>query len=173
MTLKLAGAVVRGHPAILTVALLLCFAAQFGMASATVTPLARGILMAAPIGAMCLWWWATLLVARHGSQQPSSGSWDLLFTIPPLLALMAGLAAWPTDNSPAAFAIFASLFTVLTMAAKGLEKADAPDGNPSVGRMMATFLLMYLAPIGVWVLRSKIVRAAERSASMAPPRHQT
>ena len=65
-------------------------------------------------------------------------------------------------NSPVAFAIFAALFVGLTMSAKTLEKADAPDGNPSVGRMLATFLLMYFAPIGVWVLRSKIIRASEQ-----------
>lgn len=164
MTLKIAQTVARGHPAILTVALLICFAAQLGMAVGTVAPLARGVLMAAPIGVMCLWWWASLVVARNGSNQASSGRWDWLFIMPPLIALISGLAAWSTQNSPAAFAIFASVFVVLTMAAKALEKADAPDGNPSVGRMLATFLLMYLAPIGVWVLRSKIIRVAERSS---------
>ena len=163
MTFKIARQVARGHPAGLTVVLLVCIAAQFAMTKATVAPLAKGALTAIPIGAMSCWWWAVLVVARNGVRQPSSNRWDWLFVVPPLLALIAGLAGWPTENSPVAFAIFAALFVGLTMSAKTLEKADAPDGNPSVGRMLATFLLMYFAPIGVWVLRSKIIRVSERS----------
>jgi len=162
MMFQVARQVARGHPAALTVVLLVCFAAQFALTSPTAPPIAKGALMAAPIGVMCCWWWAVLVVARNGVREPGSNRWDWLFVVPPLLALTAGVSGWPTENSPVAFAIFAALFVGLTMSAKTLEKADAPDGNPSVGRMLATFLLMYFAPIGAWVLRSKIIRASEQ-----------
>lgn len=167
MTLKIAQRLARGHPAILTIVLLICFATQFVMASETVTPIATGALRAAPIGMMCCWWWAVFVVARASVQQTSSGRWDWLFLMPSLLAFIAGIADWPTVNSPAAFAIFAALFVALTMSAKALEKADALDGNPSVGRILATFLLMYFGVIGVWVLRSKISRVADRTPLIA------
>ncbi len=124
--------------------------------------------MAVPIGAMCVWWWAVLVVARNGSKPSGPGRWDWVFAIPPLLTLVAGLAGWPTENSPAAFAIFMAIIVALTMSAKTLEKADAPDGDLSVGRMLATFILMYLAPLGVWILRAKILRVAERSPTTIP-----
>jgi len=173
MTLKIAQRIARGHPVVLTVVLLICFAVQFAVAVETVTPIARGILMAAPIGAMCLWWWAILVVARNSSGQPGSGRWDWLFAMPPLLALIAGLAAWSTENSPTAYALFALIFILLTMSAKALEKADASNGDPSVGRMLATFLLMYLSPVGVWVLRPKINRVTERTRLVAQTQPQT
>ena len=163
MTTKFARKVARGHPAALTVVLLVCFAAQVALTSSPVSPVAKGALMAAPLGAMCCWWWAVLVVAREGVRESRSNRWDWLFVVPPLLALTAGVAGWPTEDSPVAFAIFAALFVGLTMSAKTLEKADAQDGNPSVGRMLATFLLMYVAPIGVWVLRSKIIRVSKQS----------
>jgi len=155
--------IARGHPAVLTFVLIVFFAAQIAARGWTLSPFLKGALTAFPIGAMCGWWWAVLVVARDGVSQPGSGRWDWVFVTPPLLALIAGLAGWPTENSPVAFAIFFAIFVALTMSAKTLEKADAPDGDPSVGRMLATFLLMYLAPLGVWVLRSKIMRVAERS----------
>ena len=82
--------------------------------------------------------------------------------MPPVVAFAAGFAGWSTNNSPAAFAIFASLFVGLSRAAKTLENVDATNGNASVGRMLTTALLMYLAPFGVWVLRPKILRVAAR-----------
>ena len=159
---RIARQVARGHPAVLTLVLIVLFAAQIVTSSGTMSPLLRGALMAFPLGAMCGWWWAVLVVARDGV-----GRWDWVFVMPPLLALIAGFAGWPTVNSPVAFAIFFAVFVALTMAAKTLEKADAPDGDPSVGRMLATFLLMYLAPLGVWVLHSKIIRVADRSPIVA------
>lgn len=167
MMFGIARQVARGHPAVLTLVLIVFFAAQIVASGWTMSPLLKGALMALPIGAMCGWWWAVLVVARGGVEQPSSGRWDWVFVTPPILALVAGLAGWPTENSPVAFAIFFAIFVALTMSAKTLEKADAPDGDPSVGRMLATFLLMYLAPLGVWVLRSKIIRVAERPPMIA------
>lgn len=158
--IRIARRVARGHPAVLTLVLIFFFAAQIIGSSGTTSPILLGAIMALPLGAMCGWWWAVLVVARGGVDR-----WDGVFIVPPLLALIAALSGWPTVNSPVAFAIFLAIFVALTMAAKTLEKADAPDGDPPVGRMLATFLLMYLAPVGVWVLRSKILRVADRSPS--------
>ena len=159
---RIARQVAQSHPAVLTFVLVVFYAAQIVASIGTISPLLRGALMAFPLGAMCGWWWAVLVVARDGVSR-----WDWVFVMPPLLALISGLAGWPTGNSPLAFAAFFAIFVGLTMASKTLEKADASDGNPSVGRMLATFLLMYFAPVGVWVLRAKINRVADRSPTTA------
>jgi len=54
----------------------------------------------------------------------------------------------------------------LSLSAKTLENVDAANGSPSVGRLLATALLMYLAPIGMWMLRPKILRVAARSGGI-------
>jgi hypothetical protein len=168
MTFKIARQIACVNPAALTaVLLMLGIAAPVMATSGMATPLVSSALTALLIGAMCTWWWAVLLVARNGLPHPHSGRWDWLFATPPLLVLTAGLANWPTVNSPAALAIFSTIFVVLTMSAKTLEKADAPDGDPSVGRMLATVVLMYVAPVGVWILHAKIKRIADRSPLIA------
>ena len=154
--------IARWHPIILTAAFLAGALAQLAFAGVTLPPMARGVLMLTSIGPLCLWLWAVFRVSRRASATAISGRWEWVFAIPPVVAFAAGFAGWSTNNSPAAFAIFASLFVGLSRAAKTLENVDATNGNASVGRMLTTALLMYLAPLGVWVLRPKILRVAAR-----------
>jgi type VI protein secretion system component VasK len=63
------------------------------------------------------------------------------------------------------FAFFVALFVAIWFAAQALENADAPGGHASIGRILGTILLMYFAPIGVWVLRLKIRRVEAKTAA--------
>lgn len=156
------------HPRVLTTALLLAFLAQAVGSDLSLTTGMRGVLLALPIGAMCAWLWALFHLARRASPDPKSPHWEWVFVIPPAVALAAGLADWSTRNSPAAVTIFLGLFVSLSLAAKTLEKVDAAAGNPSVGRMLGTALLMHFAALGVWVLRPRILRMASRSGRLPP-----
>lgn len=163
MPSDIAHRIARWHPIILTAVFLVGTLAQLSVFSLTLSPLARGILMLTPLGPMCIWLWAVFRVARRASETPIPSHREWVFAIPPVIAFAAGFAGWSTNNSPAAFAIFLSLFVGLSWAAKTLENVDAANGNASIGRMLATALLMYLAPLGVWVLRPKILRVAART----------
>lgn len=163
MPTDIAQRVVRWHPIVLTGVLLAGLIAQLSVSDLAVRPLAKGVLMLTPVGPMCLWLWAVFSVASRASPTVISGSWDWVFALPPAIAVSAGLAGWSTHNSLAASAVFLSLFVALSLSAKTLENVDAVSGNASVGRLLATALLMYLAPIGMWVLHAKILRVAARS----------
>ena len=159
--------IARWHPGVLTTLMLVSFVAQMIASGVAVPPVARGVLISLPIGLICGWLWAVFNVSRHASLTPISPYWDSIFAIPPAVALAAGLTGWSTQNSPASFAIFLALFIGLSLAAKTLERVDAANGAPSVGRMLGTAALMYFAPVGVWVLRAKILRVTSRSDGVA------
>ncbi len=163
MPTRIAQRIVRWHPFILTAVLLAGLIAQLSASDLTIPPLARGLLMLTPLGPTCVWLWAVFHVARRASPVAISAHWDWVFAFPPVISLAAGLAGWSTHNSPAASAVFLSLFVGLSLSARTLENVDAANGSASVGRLLATALLMYAAPIGMWVLRPKILRVAERS----------
>lgn len=152
--------IARWHPIILTAVFLAGALAQVAYSGVTLPPLARGVLMLTAIGPLCIWLWAVFRVSRRASLTAISSRWEFVFAIPSVAAFAAGVAGWSTHNSPSAFAIFLSLFVALSLAAKTLENVDAANGHASVGRMLTTALLMYLAPFGVWVLHPKILRVA-------------
>jgi hypothetical protein len=161
--------IARWHPIILTTILIAGLVVQIGAAGLNPSPLARGVLLLTPLGPICVWLWAIFHVSKLGSEAPVSNQREWIFALPPLIAFAAGVADWSTNNSPAAFAVFLSLFVGISWTAKTLENVDAPTGNVTVGRMLATAILMYLAPIGAWVLRPKILRVAARSQVAPPP----
>lgn len=150
--------IARWHPGVLTALLLVSVVAQMIASGVALQPVARGALISLPIGVICGWLWAVFNVSRHASRTPISPYWDWIFVIPPAIALAAGLAGWSTQNGPAAFVIFLALFIGLSLAAKTLERGVAINGDPSVGRMLGTAVLMYFAVVGVWALRAKILR---------------
>lgn len=155
----------RAHPAILTAVLLISWFLQSVASSMAVPPLARGLLISIPLGAMCFWYWAVFAVARASKPDGKVPQWAWLFAVPPLLVLIVGFAGWSMNNSPAAFVFFVALFVAIWFAAQALENADAPGGPASIGRILGTILLMYFAPIGVWVLRLKIRRVEAKTAA--------
>ena len=157
--------IARAHPAILTSILLLSLGGYVLVSTSTVGPPVRVLVLTLPIGVICLWLWAVFAVARASSGGPKHALRDVLFAVPPALDFTAKLAGWSMNNSPAAFVFFASLFVALWFAAQALENADAPGNFASVGRILATALIMYLAPVGVWILHSKIMRVADRTAA--------
>jgi hypothetical protein len=161
--------IARLHPIILTTILIAGLVVQMGTTGLSLSPLARGVLMLTPLGPMCVWLWAIFHVSKLGSVAPVSNQREWVFILPPLIAFAGGLAGWSTHNSPAAFAIFLSLFVGISWTAKTLENVDAPTGKATIGRMIATAILMYFAPIGAWVLRPKILRVAARSQGSHPP----
>ncbi len=160
--------IARWHPIILTTILIAGLFVQMGAAGLHLSPLARGVLLLTPLGPMCVWLWAVFHVSNLGLEAPIANQQGWVFALPPLIAFAAGMAGWSTKNSPAAFAVFLSLFVGISWAAKTLEKVDTPTGNATIGRILATAVLMYLAPIGVWVLRPKILRVAARSQGSYP-----
>ena len=162
MPVGIARRIILWHPGVLTAVFVFSLVAQLGGSGMQLPPAANGILLSLPIAAMCGWLWAIFHVSRHASVVAMSSYKEWVFAIPPIVALMAGLAGWSTDNSPAAFAMFLSLFVGLFWTAGTLENVDAPTGSASIGRILGTGLLMYLAPIGVWVLHTKIVRVASK-----------
>lgn len=168
MPTRIAHQLAGWHPIILTAVLLAGLVAQLGASGLTLSPLARGVFTAAPLVVMCVWQWSVFHVSRRISVRASSGYRDWLYALPPAIALVAGTAGWSTNNSPAAFAVFVSLFVGIIQAARTLENVDAANGNASAGRMLATVLLMYLAPFGLWILHPKILRVAARSEAMSP-----
>jgi len=159
--------IAKSPPGALTALLLVSVVAQMIASGVALPPVARGALISLPIGLICGWLWAVFNVSRHASLTPISPYWDWIFAVPPAVALAAGLAGWSTQNSPAAFAIFLALFVGLSLAAKTLERVDAANDAPSIGRMLGTAVLMYFAPVGVWVLRGKILRVTARSDDVA------
>lgn len=72
----------------------------------------------------------------------------------PIIAILAG---WSMQNSPAALAFFIVFFVALWFAAQALENADALNGQASAGQIVVT-MFMFFALIGVWILRPKIQR---------------
>ena len=163
MPTDVAQRIVRWNPFLLTAVLLAGLIAQFSVPGVEAPPLTRALVMLTALGPMCVWLWAVFCVARRASPIAISGNWDWVFVLPPVISLVAGLSGWSTYNSPAASAIFLSLFVGLSLSAKTLENVDAVNGSASVGRLLATALLLYVAPVGMWVLRAKILRVAARS----------
>ena len=155
--------VVRWHPAILTMVLLAGLVAQLSVSGMTLSPIARGVLMLFPLGPMCLWLWAVFNVARRASPATISGRWDWVYALPVAVSFAAGIAGWPTENSLAATVVFLSLFVGLSLSAKTFENVAAPNGNAPVGRILMTALLMYMAPVGLWLLHARILRVAARA----------
>lgn len=162
MLTDIARRIARWHPIVLTLAFVAGAFLEVASLGLTPPPLARGVLMLTSIGPLCVWLWAIFHVSRQASSAATSSYSEWVFALPPAVAFAAGVAEWSTHNSPAALAIFLGLFVALSQAAKRLENADAPDGNASVGRMLTTALLMFLAPFGVWVLYPKVLRVAAR-----------
>lgn len=158
----------RWHPIILTTILMAGLVVQMGAAGMDLSPLARGVLLLTPLAPMCVWLWAVFHVSKPGPEAPVSDQRGWIFAMPPSVAFVAGVAGWSTNNSPAAFAVFLSLFVGIFWAARTLENVDAPTGSATVGRILATVILMYLAPLGAWVLRPKILRVAARSQGSHP-----
>lgn len=157
--------IVRAPPAVLTV---LVLGGYVGGAVASAwfnTPAARGLLMAFPLAVMCGWIWAIFKVARPTATGALGLFAGAVFIAPPLIALAAGFANWSTNNSPSALAIFAFLFAGLWLSASALEQADRAPERASVGPMIGNALLMYFSFVGVWVLRAKILRVADATAS--------
>jgi hypothetical protein len=151
------------HPAIISAAIIIGFATPLFVEPLPLHFLLKGALYVFPFVAMCSWIWAVFDVANRALPRPRSPHWGWLCAAPPAITYVAGSAGWSTNNSPSAFAFFISLFVAITLAAKALEKAHDPDGNPSVGRMLGTALLMYFAPVGVFALRGRVLRVASRS----------
>jgi hypothetical protein len=168
MATGLAQRIVGLHPIVLTTVVVAVALAQLVILGSNVSALARGTFMLAFLGPMCIWLWAVFHTAGRASSKVVSSFWEWVFAASPAMAFTAGVAGWSTHNSPAAYAIFLSLFIGLAMAAKTLESADAANGSASIGRMLVTALLMYLFPIGVWVLRPKVLRVAQRANGATP-----
>lgn len=159
--------IVRAPPIVLTGLVLGGF---IGGALASIwfdSPVARGVLMAFPLAIMCGWLWAICQVARPAVTDTMRLGASGIFIAPPLIALVAGLASWSTNNSPAAFAIFGFLFVGLWLSGSALERADRAPERAPIGPMLGNALLMYFSFVGVWVLRAKILRVADRAAAAA------
>jgi hypothetical protein len=160
---KIARRIVMLHPAIISAAIMIGYAMPLFVQILPLHVLLKGALYVFPFVAMCTWIWAVFHVANRTLPHPRSHHWGWVFAAPPAIIFVAGSAGWSTNNSPSAFAFFISLFVAITLAAKALEKAHDPDGNPSVGRMLGTALLMYFAPVGVFALHGRVLRVASRS----------
>lgn len=160
--LDVAGRILTLHPAVLTSLILVGFYLPLATQIYAPSGVVRGVLVALPYVAMNAWIWAVFHVSNEALSRSKSIHWGWVFLAPPTVVLAAGSAGWSTDNSPSAFAFFIGLFVSITLAAKALEKAHHASGDPSVGRLLGTALLMYFAPIGLWVLRPRILRVAAR-----------
>lgn len=167
MPAEIAQRVARWHPAILTSAIVFAFLAQGSWSGAALPPVLRGVLVSLPLAATCGWLWAIFQVSRRASLTPLSPYRAWVFAVPPAVAFAAGFENWPTDSSPASAAIFLSLLVGLIWAAQALENVDAANGAAPLGRILGTLLLMFLAPVGVWVLHLKILRVASRSSRIS------
>ena len=161
MPTDLALRIVRWHPIVLTTLFVTGALAQVAFAETTPPPLVRAILMLIPVGLICVWLWAIYRVASLASATPPRRGWDWIYVVPPIIAVVTGLAGGSLNNTPSAFAMFVSLFVGLSRAAKTLENVSDKNGSAPIGQMLLTALLMYVAPLGVWVLRSKILRVAD------------
>lgn len=150
------------HPFIILAAIMGGFLVSALVQSASLPPILRGILFASPFIAICGWLWAVFHISNGVLPDSKSSHWGWACAVPPVVTFMAGAAGWSTTNSPPAFAFFISFFVSIWLAARALEKANDPDLSPSVGRVMGTAVLMYFTPVGVWVLRNKVSRVAER-----------
>ena len=159
---KIARRIVLLHPVVVSAAIIIGFAMPAFIQPLPIHFLLKGALSVLAFVTMCGWLWAVFDVANRAQPHPGSHHWGWVFAAPPAITFIAGSAGWSNNNSPSAFAFFISLFVAITLAAKALEKAHDRDGNPSVGRMLGTALLMYFAPVGVFALRGRILRAASQ-----------
>lgn len=147
--------VLRLHPMVLTIVLLAALVGP-SLVEAISPALATGLLVIA-VCCLCGWLWAvcTASLARDSASQRRWMPWILL--APPMILLAAAIANWPLQNSPAALAFFATLFVGIWLTARALEGALSAD-RPKFGPVFGTFLQLYFAFVGVWTLRSKILR---------------
>jgi hypothetical protein len=159
--------VARLHPAVLTVILVVGMVVQIALSGLHIAPLVRGLLTALPIAATCLWCWSIFGVAKACGTPGAGLTWAWLFAVPPMIPIIATLAGWPMQNSPAALAFFIVFFVALWLAAQALENADALGGQASAGRIVVTMFLMFFALLGVWILTPKIRRLEARRAAFA------
>ena len=146
------------HPAALTMIWILC-----GVMPVTADVPAASLVL---IALICGWAWAVYTISTAKAAQDGLPRWTpWIFLAPPVLAVIAEIASLPTSNSPVALLIFGTLFLGLWRAAQALEYAD-PQGKPvTVGRILATMLLMFFAIVGFWWLRHRIVRVAGSPAA--------
>lgn len=157
----------RLHPAVLTAVLVAAMVVQIVLSGLHVTPLIRAIVTALPIAATCLWCWSIFRVAKACGAPGAGVTWGWLFAVPPIMPIIAALAGWSMQNSPAALAFFIVFFVALWFAAQALENADALNGQASAGQIVVTMFLMFFALLGVWILRPKIERLEARMATSA------
>lgn len=137
--------------------------AYLGMFSG-VEPQHSVAFMVIPFGVLCFWYWAVFAVAREARSDVVRDRPGWLFVAPPAFILIIGIAGWPTNNSPAAFAFFAILGVVLWFTAQALNKADSASGEASIWSILGAMVLLYVALLGVWGLAPRIRRVEARTA---------
>lgn len=142
----------RTHPALLTIAFLAGgFASLSAQYAPDITPLMRGALLCVSTAITSFWHWAIYTMAQAVTG-PAPARWSWLFAAPPVFAFFAGVAEWPTYNSPAAITYLGLYFLSAWCAAQALENADAASRIAPVGRIATSAGLMWVAYIGVWKL---------------------
>lgn len=149
--------VVRAHPGYFTAAFVGTVVAQALAMTNPVGPAIYGLALAGPIALVCLWAWAIYSVCTPRLKDTIVAG---IFASAPLLALVAGVAGWSTNNSPTALMIFGLLFLALWLSASSLEDHYLSNGRNSLGHKLLTTLLLYFGVIGVWVLHPRIARIA-------------
>ena len=156
--------IARAHPALLFAAFILSWCVGYlGLLSGIEAP-HRTVFLAIPVGVMCLWCWSVFEVSREARPDVVGSRPAWLFALPPAATLIIGIAGWPTNNSPAAFAFFAILLCVLWIAAQALEKADADGGAPSAWGVLGVMLMLYITVFGVWGVAPRTRRVEARIA---------
>lgn len=111
------------------------------------------------------WIWSVYTVsvaATPGQQRPGWISW--IFASPPLINAIAVIAGLSLHNSPAASLFFAAFLFCIGRTAVELETADRSSTPAGIGRTLGTAALLFFAPVGVWWLRPRLLRLADRIA---------
>ncbi len=102
---------------------------------------------------MCGWWWSINWISRKERSLLGSSGDALLYAGPSFVGLISHLAGWSMNNSAAALAFFGLMFAAIWTTARAMTRAE---GRDDAGTTISTCILLYLAPLGAWLLRRRI-----------------
>lgn len=113
------------------------------------------------------WIWSVYTVAIATMPELRRPAWiSWVFAAPPLISAIATIFDLSMNNSPGAFLFFAAFLFCIGRTAVELETADSTGAPAGMGKTLGTAALLFFAPLGVWWLRQRLLRIANRTAQV-------
>jgi hypothetical protein len=112
------------------------------------------------------WLWSIYRVSTAAANEPVRPPWiEWMFAAPPLLSALNAFSAYSSGGTTTlSLLLLGTLVFCLGQTAGALEAADPGKKPASWGRVLGAALLCFCLPVGVWVLRERLLRVASRTA---------